>query len=584
MSIFNSIPLPKLKRSKFNLSHDVKLTANMGTLIPVLCQPVLPGDKWNVSTQFLCRTSPMLAPVMHRINIYFHSFFVPNRLLWDNWEEFITQGVNGKDKPVLPYTTPRDIFLQGEYYVSEGGKRVEKYDNSGSLADYLGLPVQMFDFRNITPDQGTPISLLPFAAYQLIYDEYYKDENLETEEFRKLTDGYKENHTVIEKYLSLRSRCWRKDYFSGALPWPQRLADSEVTLPIAGQADISKEGLFKYNNGKTMISVVGSSRDFAIEVDASGFLKAKNYDGSLIDAGIDLNQLLSADQISKLKADLSTGNSVTINQLREAVRLQMWLENNARGGSRYIEQLMAHFGVKSSDARLQRPEYLGGYSSDLNISEVLQTSESTESSPQGKQTGHGFSISGSGGSRKYFEEHGYIITIMSIRPQNSYMQGIPKDFTKTDNLEFYFPEFQHLGEQEVKEKEIYYIKEGTQTKPVTVSNEDTFGYVPRYAEYKTIPNRVCGDFRESMDYYHLARKFDTAPTLSSQFMHVEEISWRPRGSGSNTDNPVQENLARIFATFYDPANKKPYQHYWFDIGFDITCSRKMSKYGIPKLI
>lgn len=584
MSIFNSIPLPKLKRSKFNLSHDVKLTANMGTLIPVLCQPVLPGDKWNVSTQFLCRTSPMLAPVMHRINIYFHTFFVPNRLLWDNWEDFITQGVNGEDKPVLPYTTPRDIFMLGRYTVTEGSKRVEKYDNSGSLADYLGLPVQMFDFRDITPDQGTQISLLPFAAYQLIYQEYYKDENLETDEFRKLTDGYTENQHVITDYLSLRSRCWRKDYFAGALPWPQRLADSEVTLPIAGNANIKKEGQFNDNVGKLLISETGAP-PLSIEIDGSGFLKAKGYGGTRADAGIDLNQLLSADQISHLKADLSSGNSVTINQLREAVRLQIWLENNARGGSRYIEQLMAHFGVQSSDARLQRPEYLGGYSSDLNISEVLQTSESTENSPQGKQTGHGFSIAGSGGNRKYFEEHGYIMTIMSIRPQNSYMQGIPKDFTKTDNLEFYFPEFQHLGEQEVKEKEIFYIKEGTQTKPVTVSNEDTFGYVPRYAEYKTIPNRVCGDFRDSMDYYHLARKFDTAPTLSSQFMHVEEISWRPRGSGNiPQDNPVQENLARIFATFYDPQSKKPYQHYWFDIGFDITCSRKMSKYGIPKLI
>lgn len=584
MSIFSSIPLPKLKRSKFNLSHDVKLTANMGTLIPVLCQPVLPGDKWNVSTQFLCRTSPMLAPVMHRINIYFHTFFVPNRLLWDNWEDFITQGVNGEKKPVLPFITPKDVFERGVYTVTEGSKRVQKYDNSGSLADYLGLPVQMFDFRDITPDGGTPISLLPFAAYQLIYDEYYKDENLETAEFQKLLDGYEDNKKYFADMLSLRSRCWRKDYFAGALPWPQRLADSEVTLPISGKADISKVGSFSYNNSKPLISQIGSSQDLSIEIDGSGFLKAKNYNGARIDAGIDLNQLLSSEQISKLKADLSTGNSVTINQLREAVRLQMWLENNARGGSRYIEQLMAHFGVQSSDARLQRPEYLGGYSSDLNISEVLQTSESTENSPQGKQTGHGFSIAGSGSHNKYFEEHGYIMTIMSIRPQNSYMQGIPKDFTKTDNLDFYFPEFQHLGEQEVKEKEIFYIKEGTQTKPVTVSNEDTFGYVPRYAEYKTIPNRVCGDFRDSMDYYHLARKFDTAPTLSSQFMHVEEISWRPRGSGSSTDNPVQENLARIFATFYDPSNKKPYQHYWFDIGFDITCSRKMSKYGIPKLI
>lgn len=581
MSIFNSIPLPKLKRSKFNLSHDVKLTCNMGTLVPVLCQPVLPGDKWDVSTQFLCRTSPMLAPVMHRINIYFHTFFVPNRLLWDNWEDFITQGVNGENKPVLPYTTPSDIFQKGVYKTSHASDAPTYYDNSGSLADYLGLPVQQFDFRKVTPDQGTTISLLPFAAYQLIYHEYYKDENLETDEFVKLQDGYSANQASM--YLDLRSRCWRKDYFAGALPWPQRLADSEVTLPIKGRANIIKEADFNSTVGSKVISD-GLSTSLSLEIDGSGFLKGKDYTGNLKEVGINLNSLLSPSQINRLKADLSSGNSVTINQLREAVRLQMWLENNARGGSRYIEQLMAHFGVMSSDARLQRPEYLGGYSSDLNISEVLQTSESTDNSPQGKQTGHGFSISGSGRSRKYFEEHGYIMTIMSIRPQNSYMQGIPKDFTKTDNLDFYFPEFQHLGEQEVKEKELYYIKEGTQTAPVRVSNEDTFGYVPRYAEYKTIPNRVCGDFRDSMDYYHLARKFNTAPTLTSQFMHVEEVSWRPRGSGTSNDNPVQENLARIFATFYDTDTKKVYQHYWFDIGFDIKCSRKMSKYGIPKLL
>lgn len=574
MSIFNSIPLPKLKRSKFNLSHDVKLTCKMGTLVPVLCQPVLPGDKWNVSTQFLCRTSPMLAPVMHRINIYFHTFFVPNRLVWKNWEDFITQGVNGEDKPVLPYTTPSDIFDKGQYLSADGSTPRIQYNNSGSLADYLGLPVQQFDFREVTPDQGTPISLLPFAAYQLIYNEYYRDENVQPEVPFELEDAYNGNKSNMDELLQIRNRCWRKDYFAGALPWPQRLADSEITLPIAGNASIKKQGLFESNVGDLLVSEKDAP-PLAIEIDGSGFLKAKGYTGSKADAGIDLNQLLSADQIAKLKADLSTGNSVTVNQLREAVRLQVWLENNARGGSRYIEQLMAHFGVVSSDARLQRPEYLGGYSSDLNISEVLQTSESTDNSPQGKQTGHGFSIAGSGNSRKYFEEHGYIMTIMSLRPQNSYMQGIPKDFTKTDNLDFYFPEFQHLGEQEVKEKEIFYIKEGTQSEPVTVSNEDTFGYVPRYAEYKTIPNRVCGDFRDTMDYFHLARKFETAPTLSSSFMRVGN-NWI---AGDN-----DKNLTRIFATFYNPANMRTYQHYWFDIGFDIKCSRKMSRYGIPKLI
>lgn len=578
MSIFDSIPLPKLKRSTFNLSHDVKLTAELGKLVPVLCQPVLPGDKWNLSSQFLCRVSPLLAPLMHRVNVYFHTFFVPNRLVWSHWEDYITQGVNGKDKPVLPYFTP---FQMASCYVhqQQNSANVKDY-RLGSLGDYMGLPTNRFAFKD-SFDSTTKISQLPFRAYQLIYNEYYRDETLqeEVEIFNDSDGALKDNPKTYRvdgknwsfndlPLFTLRNRCWRKDYFSGALPFPQRLADAEVTLPIAGEADIVKRGNFddpksSPYSGDDLIqpSLGGVNNYFDLEIDGNGFLKASNYNGSMHMAGINLNKLLTEGQISHLKADLSTGNSVTINQLREAVRLQMWLENNARGGSRYIEQLLSHFGVISSDARLQRPEYLGGYSSDLQFTEVLQTSESSENSSQGNQTGHGFALNGDKIGKRYFDEHGYIFVIMSIRPQNGYFQGVPKDFTKTDNLDFYFPEFQHLGEQEIKEREIYYSGND--------SDDETFGYVPRYSEYKTCFNRVCSDFRDSMDYYHLARKFSSPPKLGDKFVKIDESA---------------DEMDRIFPILKDAETGKEYQHYWFDIAFNIKCSRKMSRYGIPKLI
>lgn len=579
MSIFDSIPLPKLKRSTFNLSHDVKLTAELGKLVPVLCQPVLPGDKWNLSSQFLCRVSPLLAPLMHRVNVYFHTFFVPNRLVWSHWEDYITQGVNGTDKPVLPYFTP---FQMASCYVHQVNNSDDLKDyRLGSLGDYMGLPTNRFSFKESSIDSTTKISQLPFRAYQLIYNEYYRDETLQEEvdilvdsdgalkdnpqSYR--VDGKTWNYNDISLF-TLRNRCWRKDYFSGALPFPQRLADAEVTLPLAGEADIIKKGDFvnpssnPYSGDNLLQNSQGGASPFwDLEIDGSGFLKAINYTGSKHMTGINLNKLLTEQQISHLKADLSTGNSVTINQLREAVRLQMWLENNARGGSRYIEQLLSHFGVISSDARLQRPEYLGGYSSDLQFTEVLQTSESTQNSSQGNQTGHGFALNGDKIGKRYFDEHGYLFVIMSIRPQNGYFQGIPKDFTKTDNLDFYFPEFQHLGEQEIKEREIYYSGND--------SDEETFGYVPRYSEYKTCFNRVCSDFRDSMDYYHLARKFSTPPKLGDKFVKIDETA---------------DEMDRIFPVLKDAETGKEYQHYWFDIAFNIKCSRKMSRYGIPKLI
>lgn len=581
MSIFKSIPIPRLKRNVFNLSHDVKLTSELGTLVPVLCQPVLPADKWTLSTDFVCRLNPLIAPVMHDISVSFHTFFVPNRIIWSNWEKFITAGVDGTDKPVLPYFTPFQLYS----YCKDTNKAF-----NSTLGDYLGIPMDCLSNHDVT----THISQMPFRAYQQVFFDWYRDETLNPyngdEHLWFVDNDGLSSDSDVSKINSLQRRCWSKDYFTGALPWPQRHAGEDVTLPISGTGSLSYKtnpvdngGLSgatpdRYIDGtvgntlfaasKVKISngqIIGDPTSNYLSIDNKGqlvYINKTSTSGQGTPVSIDLNRYLSSDQINKLRVDLDNGQSVTINQLREAIRLQQWYENNARGGSRYVEQLLSHFGVRSKDARLQRSEYLGGFKAPINISEVLQTSESN-STPLGKQGGHGFALNAGKTITRYFDEHGYILVIMSIRPRASYMQGIPRDFLKTDNLDFYFPEFANLGEQPIYEAELW-------NDPDVSDNSTafkTFGYSPRYAEYKYIPSRVCGDFRSSMDYYHMARKFKTEPKLNNSFVSLNEKS---------------DGLDRVFAALSE--NGKEYQHYWFDVAHNIKVSRVMPRYGVPKLI
>ena len=557
------------------MSHDVKLTGSIGKLIPVLCQPVIPGDKWKINTQFLLRLNPLVAPMMQQMNIYFHAFFVPNRLLWDNWEEFITRGTQGESKPELPYTTPNDIYqyLANNYLKNTDPSKLDVKDFVSSLPDYMGLPVEMMKLT----DGATKISVMPFKGYQFIYNEYYRDETLEPEvELYKDTDGYHKyggDGEPLASLFTLRNRAWAKDYFTGSLPWPLRLEGEDIALPLYGDADVTyrQSGQYmqvdKANPGESSraVGVLGADFDVPISIDSSGILKSNDL-VSLKNGGyvsIDLQRYISADQLKKLQVSLRNGSTVTINQLREALRLQQWLEANARGGSRYTEQLLSHFGVRSKDARLQRPEYLGGFSAPVNISEVVQTSQTDDAtgSALGQQGGHGFALNGGRTIKRYFDEHGYIYIIMSARPRPSYMQGIPKDFTKMDNLDFYFPEFQHLGEQAVSAREIYYSG--------TSKDEETFGYVPRYSEYKYAPNRICGRFRTDMKFYHMARIFSETPKLNADFITCDESL---------------DGLDRVFAIQKDPDTNKEYPHLWFDVAHNVKCSRLMSRYGVPKLL
>lgn len=460
-------------RSVFDLTHEKKLSCNMGELVPVFCEEVLPGDTFKVKTDMLVRLSPMLAPVMHRITAYTHFFFVPTRLLHSNWENFITGGPTGNDATVIP--TIKSPASTG--YAP------------GTLWDYLGLPTGVGEFSALA---------YPFRAYDLIFNEWYRDQNLQDKLTISLGDGL-DTTTVTD----LQKRNWEKDYFTSSLPWPQR--GTGVSIPVGGAAPVELNDSTNVQYLKSNItqnntpSLCWKSVDHPT-VSYTGYF-TDSVDSSLFRYKLDPN--------GTLEADLSSATPVTINALRQAFQLQKWMEKNARGGARYVESILAHFGIRSSDARLQRPEFLGGGRSPIVVSEIVQTSSTDETSPQGNMSGHGYSAASNHEFVKGFEEHGYIIGILSIMPKTAYMQGSPRMFNRRTRLDFYWPEFAHLGEQAILNKELY---------AASANPEGVFGYTPRYDEYRQRESSVHGDFRTSMNYWHLSRIFDTEPTLSSGFV------------------------------------------------------------------
>lgn len=463
--MFNKIQIKQPKRNKFDLSHDRKMSMRMGDIVPILLQEVVPGDSFRVNSEVFIRLAPMLAPIMHRVNVYTHYFFVPNRIIWDNWKTFITGGEDGLQTAVYP-----TLNL---------GADNAQFDK-GSLSDYFGMPIPPQGAAHPFPEK---ISALPFRAYQEIYNEYYRDQNLTQKVDFSKGDETTGNVTAL---TTMRKRAWEKDYFTSALPWPQRGAD--VNLPVE----------FNYKDQSNIFDTAGAAVTGDVDA-ATGVLRAN----------------LNSARIENLEEDAT---SVTINELRIATRLQEWLEKNARGGSRYIEQILSHFGVRSSDARLQRPEYLGGGKSPVIISEVLNKAgdldAGTNLQPVGDMAGHGISVGRTNTFKKSFEEHGYILGMISVLPRTAYSQGIPRHMQKFDKLDYYWPEFAHLGEQEVLDKEIYFD-------PTTDTNQGTFGYQTRYAEYKYQQSSIHGDFRDTLDYWQMGREFDNRPQLNTEFVQSD---------------------------------------------------------------
>lgn len=482
------------KRNYFDLSHDLKLSFDMGQLVPICNIDCVPGDKFKLSCQHMIRFAPMIAPVMHRINVTMHYFFVPYRLLWENWENFIT-GKPTETGWVMPY------FPLGA-------------TTDGSLADYLGLPAS----NEVVPPNVNNVSALHFAAYQLIYQEYYRSQQLEPATFSILQDGL----VVDPELLALRNRAWEHDYFTSALPQPQ--AGDAVNLPLS------------LNNS------------FPIFIDSTGVGSDTTLTGTPISPLVD-GQQISDSPTDKLYAS-TEGVSGTINDLRRANALQRFLERMNISGSRYVEQIWGMFGVKSSDARLNRPEYIYGTKNGVKISDVVNTTGEVDGLPQGNLSGYGLSADQSRTGTYFCEEHGVIMGIMSVLPTTAYQQGIAKKFQRFDRFDYFWPQFANIGEQGIRMAELYR----------DAGDPDViFGYVPRYTEYKYENNRVAGAFRSSLNYWHLGRIFESEPALSQEFI-------------------ISDPSTRIFAV-EDPESQRLFAHVYNQI----AAFRPMPRFGTPSL-
>lgn len=554
--LFGTIRVRAPKKNKFNLSHDVKLTAKFGKLTPILCQDVLPGDTFKLNTELFARFAPLKAPVMHRVNIYTHFFFVPKRLVWDNWNDFITGGESGEESPIYPRVR---IEIQDDQFCSESFC-------TGSLADYLGFPVTSKLIHDVRDELD--IDILPFRAYQLIYNEYYRDQNVSNEiDIEKDKDGIVAASSASYDLFQLRDRAWQKDYFTSALPFAQR--GDEVELPLSGTGDVIYRNVGSFIEappitkvGDGFLSDVG--RKTNLEIDKDGYL-GQEYNGDFVKYGLtneeqgsNIGFTLTENHLKNIiqGVDLSHASSATINELRRAIKAQEFLELSARAGSRYIEQIYAYFGVRSSDARLQRPQFLGGGKSPVVIGDVLQTSQTTDTSAQATPAGTASSYQSSHSFKFTSEEHGYIIGIMSIMPKPAYQQGLSRLFSKFDRLDYYWPQFAHLGEQEIKNKEIYV---DLSESPTHNQQEGTFGYAPRYAEYKFCNDSVHGDFRESLSFWHMGRIFERRPALNNSFL-----------------TNVSDAANRVFAVVDDEFDKV-----WINIHHNLKALRPMPKYGTP---
>lgn len=554
-NIFKSIPKPRLRRNTFNLSHEVKLTTDFGLLTPILCEPVVPGDTWSCNTDIFIRVAPLLAPVMHRVNVYTHFFFVPNRLIWSNWEKFITGGPTGTEEPAYPRIQISSVLQPEEV-------------KAGSLMDYLDFPTLdseadiLEDIDNI---ENQYFDALPFRAYQLIYNEYYRDENLEDEiDIAKDVDGLISDTDYIKSMIALRKRAWEKDYFTSALPWTQRGA--ETTIGLSGNAPV-----------RTPLRSEGSG-DIPASYEPLQFLRNDGYKIASSEPGtVGMQGVRSPyhgdveDNVYQLKmaagsqaqlmpqnlyADLSEVNATTINELRRAIQLQQYKEVLARSGSRYIELIRGLFGVVSSDARLQRPEFLGGGKTPMPFGEVLQTSETTGSSPLANMAGRGTAFGSTHSFKKFFEEHGYIIGIMSVMPKPSYQQGMPRKYYKFDRLDHFIPQFANIGEQEILNQELVFTWSNT---PELSPNTNVFGYTPRYAEYKYLPSRVHGQFKTNLDFWHMGREFDNVPLLNHSFVEMN-----------------RDEISRVYAVTDNENN-----HLWCMLYHNIKATRPMPKFGVP---
>lgn len=501
MSVFSSVRGNNVGRSVFNLSHFKRFTCDMGQLIPVLFMECVPGDTMKIGCEAVTRFQPMVAPILDSVDMYVHYFFVPTRLLMDDdkdWEKFLTGGKDGTDNSIsLPLWNFSFFDGSTEGHPSfpfSNGVMYGKY----SLWDYFGLPVTNDHLGVRTSNH---VVCFPERAYNLVWNEYYRDENLCDE----VNIG---NSTILY-------RAWKKDYFTSALPWQQR--GVSPALPISGTIPINisninfsslyytttRDGHAKDKMGFAAKTNVATNIPEAFLYNEGG---VNTYNAQTLYEGAE-GTVSSTDGT----VNLAGGSTFDVAVLREAFQVQRWLELNARAGVRYTEFLNAHFGIAPRDEVLQRPEYLGGTKSEIVVSEVLQTSATNDSSPQGNLAGHGLGAMSDFICSYTAKEFGYIIGIASWMPKPSYQQGVNKIFSRKTKYDFYFPEFAHLSEQAVTKGEIYATGD-------EVHDNSIFGYQSAYAEMRYMPSINCADMRDTYSYWHLGRIFNSDPSLNAGFL------------------------------------------------------------------
>lgn len=443
-----------MKRSKFSLSHYKLFSCDMGELVPIGLTEVLPGDTLQHSTSAFLRCSPLLAPVMHPVDVRISHWFVPHRLVWEDWEDFITGGPDGLNASVFPTIT------------IGGGSGAAV----GSLADYLGVPTGVNNIQ---------VSALPFRAYAMIWNEWFRDQDLQTELVIDETAGPDTTTNTV-----LQNVNWEKDYFTSARPWEQK--GPAITIPIGTSAPV--DGVYGQST-----STGGTFNEDGSAGPTNRMSLVAQWSGS-------------GNTWTGLTANLTGVSSVTVNVLREAMALQRYEEARARYGSRYVEYLR-YLGVRSSDARLQRPEYLGGGRQRIQFSEVLQTAEGTD--PVGEMKGHGIAAMRSNRYRKFFEEHGYIVSCMSVKPKTMYANGLFRHWNRRFKEDYWQRELQHIGQQPIENREVY---------AAHASPTGTFGYQDRYDEYRRAESSIAGEFRTVLDFWHMARIFTSSPALNASFV------------------------------------------------------------------